>query len=109
MTNVELIKNGDWENLRKVLGIKEAVEFSDTEDFIKYLSSFDLKMFLGLKANCRCIFHNDLNPSAKIKEHNGIYFYTCFSSNCKYSRPMTIVKIVMELQKKGYYYALDFL
>lgn len=109
MTNVELIKSGDWENLRKVLGIKKAVEFSDTEAFIKYLTSYDLKRFLSVKANCRCIFHSDNNPSAKIKEHNGIYFYTCFSSNCKYSRPMTIVKIVMELQRKGYYYALDFL
>lgn len=109
MTNVELIKSGDWGNLMEVLGIKEAVEFSDTEAFIKYLTSYDLKRFLGLKANCRCIFHSDNNPSAKIKEHNGIYFYTCFSSNCKYSRPMTIVRVVMELQKKGYHYALDFL
>ena len=109
MTNVELIKNGDWEQLRKSIGIKETLESLNTEDFIDYLTSYDLKRFLGLKANCCCIFHNDSNPSVKIKEHNGIYFYTCFSSNCKYSRPMTIVKIVMELQKKGYYYALDFL
>ena len=68
MTNVELIKNGDSENLRKVLGIKKEVEFSDTEAFIKYLTSYDLKSFLGLKANCCCIFHNDSNPSAKINE-----------------------------------------
>ena len=109
MNNVELIRKADAEKLREALGISESVEFSNTDEFTEFVTSYDLKKFLGLEKNCKCIFHNDTKPSAKIKKFDGVYFYTCFSGNCKNNKPMTIIQVTMAIQNKGYYIAMDFL
>jgi predicted transcriptional regulator len=56
-------------------------------EFINYVNSKDIRSLLHInkelgKAFC-CIYHKDEKPSANIFLHNGIYFYKCFSSNCK--------------------------
>ena len=108
MNNVELIRKADAEKLREALGIGESVEFSNTDEFTEFVTSYDLKKFLGLGNNCKCIFHNDTKPSAKIKKFDGVYFYTCFSDNCENNKPMTVIQVTMAIQNKGYYFAMEF-
>ena len=56
------------------------------EDLIPFLKQKDLISYLGIdaksNANFKCIFHNDNNPSAVIKNGGGYYKYFCNSPTC---------------------------
>jgi hypothetical protein len=56
------------------------------EDLIPFLKQQDLISYLSIDAkpnvNFKCIFHNDNNPSAVIKDNGGYYKYFCNSSAC---------------------------
>ncbi|WP_457945392.1 hypothetical protein [Caproiciproducens sp. LBM24188] len=56
------------------------------EDLITFLKQQDLISYLGIYAkpniNFKCIFHNDNNPSAVIKNCGGYYKYFCNSPAC---------------------------
>lgn len=109
MTNIELIKKNNSEALRLRFGFKDKTKFSNEQEFRIFLLSFDLAAFLGVKANCNCIFHTDNKPSAKITKYNGVYFYRCFSENCDVNQTLNIIGTVMKLQNTGYFKALYFL
>jgi hypothetical protein len=53
------------------------------ENLIPFLKQQDLISYLGIDAkpnvNFKCIFHNDNNPSAVIKNNGGYYKYFCNS------------------------------
>ena len=56
------------------------------ENSIPFLKQQDLINYLGIDAkpnvNFKCIFHNDNNPSAVIKNNGGYYKYFCNSPVC---------------------------
>ncbi len=56
------------------------------EDMVPFLKQQDLISYLGIDAkpnvNFKCIFHNDNNPSAVIKNNSGYYKYFCNSPVC---------------------------
>ena len=56
------------------------------EDLIPFLKQQDLISYLGINirpnVNFKCIFHNDNNPSAVIKNNGGYYKYFCNSPVC---------------------------
>ncbi|AFK86094.1 MULTISPECIES: hypothetical protein [Thermoanaerobacterium] len=56
------------------------------ENLIPFLKQQDLINYLGIDAkpnvNFKCIFHNDNNPSAVIKNNGGYYKYFCNSPVC---------------------------
>jgi hypothetical protein len=56
------------------------------EDLIPFLKQQDLISYLGINirpnVNFKCIFHNDNNPSAVIKNNGGYYKYFCNSPAC---------------------------
>lgn len=56
------------------------------EDLIPFLMQQDLISYLGIDAkpnvNFKCIFHNDNNPSAVIRNNGGNYKYFCNSPVC---------------------------
>ena len=56
------------------------------ENLIPFLKQQDLISYLGINTkpnvNFKCIFHNDNNPSAVIKNNGGYYKYFCNSPTC---------------------------
>lgn len=56
------------------------------ENLIPFLKQQDLISYLGINTkpnvNFKCIFHNDNNPSAVIKNNGGYYKYFCNSPAC---------------------------
>ncbi len=56
------------------------------ENLIPFLKQQDLISYLGINTkpnvNFKCIFHNDNNPSAVIKNNGGYYKYFCNSHVC---------------------------
>ena len=71
------------------------------EDLIPFLKQQDLISYLGIdaksNANFKCIFHNDNNPSAVIKNSGGYYKYFCNSPTCichNTGKGMDIIDIV---------------
>lgn len=56
------------------------------ENLIPFLKQQDIISYLGIDAkpnlNFKCIFHNDNNPSAVIKNNGGYYKYFCNSPTC---------------------------
>jgi hypothetical protein len=71
------------------------------EDLIPFLKQQDLISYLGIDAkpnvNFKCIFHNDNNPSAVIKNSGGYYKYFCNSPTCichNAGKGMDIIDIV---------------
>lgn len=88
-------------NLRKES--RKVHSFSDLqyEDLIPFLKQQDLISYLGIDAkpnvNFKCIFHNDNNPSAVIKNKGGYYKYFCNSPACicyNAGKGMDIIDIV---------------
>lgn len=60
-----------------VIQYEDLIPFLKQQDLISYLS-IDAK----LNVNFKCIFHNDNNPSAVIKNNGGYYKYFCNSPTC---------------------------
>ena len=71
------------------------------ENLIPFLKQQDIISYLGIDAkpnlNSKCIFHNDNNPSAVIKNNVGYYKYFCNSPACtcyNAGKGMDIIDIV---------------
>ena len=71
------------------------------ENLIPFLKQQDIISYLGIDAkpnlNFKCIFHNDNNPSAVIKNNVGYYKYFCNSPACtcyNAGKGMDIIDIV---------------
>lgn len=73
-------------NLRKESRRVYSSPILQYENLIPFLKQQDLISYLGIDAksnvNFKCIFHNDNNPSAVIKNSGGYYKYFCNSPTC---------------------------
>lgn len=112
ISNIDLIRAGNIEELRKRLGGRKTTVFDNSEDFLKHVySELDIAELLEIdtpKSFC-CIFHNDKHPSASIfRDKYGNQRYKCNSANCGVS--MNIKQIIEALQDaKSEYRAFEFI
>lgn len=86
ISNIELIKAGNYEELRKRLGNDKPIVFDNSEQFLRYVySEIDIAELLEIstpKSFC-CIFHSDTHPSASIFiDRFGNQRYKCHSDSC---------------------------
>jgi hypothetical protein len=123
LSNIELIKRKNVNELRRNLGINVDEEKGGTreksiftsslvppktprvvvtnrQELYDFINKIDLIGFLGLgRSSFCCIFHNDSTPSASIFQNieTGHFLYKCHSSNCNFNNG-TITKVVERLQ-----------
>lgn len=112
ISNIDLIRAGNIEELRKRLGGKKPTVFDNSEDFLKYVySELSIAELLEIDTpkSFRCIFHHDEHPSASIfRDRYGNQRYKCNSTNCGVS--MNIKQIVEALQDaNSEYRAFEFI
>lgn len=112
ISNIDLIRTGNIEELKNRLGSRKTTVFDNSEDFLKYVySELDIAELLEVdtpKSFC-CIFHDDNNPSASIfRDKYGNQRYKCNSTNCGVS--MNIKQVIEALQDtKSEYRAFEFI
>lgn len=112
ISNIDLIRTGNIEELKNRLGSRKPTVFNNSEDFLKYVySELDIAELLEVdnpKSFC-CIFHDDNNPSASIfRDKYGNQRYKCNSTNCGVS--MNIKQVIEALQDtRSEYRAFEFI
>ena len=112
ISNIDLIRMGNIEELKNRLGSSKTRIFDNSEDFLKYVySELDIAELLEIdtpKSFC-CIFHADEHPSASIfRDKYGNQRYKCNSTNCDVN--MNVKQIIEALQDaRSEYRAFEFI
>lgn len=101
---IQAYKSRDAEYLKQLYSFPHTLLENDNA-FREYMYAMDMRMLLGLpeQGKFNCIFHDDENPSASIKqdEETRKYIYKCFADGCRVSKhPILDLLNVVEILGK---------